>query len=155
LTDKIQKTMPFAQPANLTRPQSIDLVAYILQTGKFKAGQAELADASLAQVSFPAVQKAAATGSTTLLPPEGNLAELMRSIAFPNANILFNVQLRDPAKQEIKKLNSNAPFDYVEWGSTIYPGWQSIELAALALTETAPLLSTPGRRCQNGRPVPV
>ena len=25
----------------------------------------------------------------------------------------------------------------------------------MALTETAPLLLTPGRRCQNGRPVPV
>jgi len=25
----------------------------------------------------------------------------------------------------------------------------------VAITETAPLLLTPGRRCQNGRPVPV
>ena len=45
--------------------------------------------------------------------------------------------------------------DYVEWGSTIYPEWLAIDQAAVAITETAPLLLTPGRRCQNGKPVPV
>ncbi len=45
--------------------------------------------------------------------------------------------------------------DYVEWGATIYPGWLAIDQAAVAITETAPLLLTPGRRCQNGKPVPV
>ncbi len=45
--------------------------------------------------------------------------------------------------------------DYVEWGSTIYPGWLAIDQAAMGITETAPLLLTPGRRCQNGKPVPV
>ncbi|MEO8049122.1 MAG: hypothetical protein ABI833_01785, partial [Acidobacteriota bacterium] len=48
-----------------------------------------------------------------------------------------------------------APFDYSEWGSTIYGGWLAVDQAAVAITETAPLLLTPGRRCQNGRPVPV
>ena len=78
----------------------------------------------------------------------------MRAIAFPNANIIFNVQLKDPGTQQ-KKQPASAPFDYVEWGSTVYPGWLAIDQAAVALTETAPLLLTPGRRCQNGRPVPV
>src|SRR5205814_429366 len=86
--------------------------------------------------------------------PEGNLAELMRAIAFPNANIIFNIQLKDPGTQPKKPLASS-PFDYVEWGSTVYPGWLAVDQAAVALTETAPLLLTPGRRCQNGRPVPV
>jgi len=31
----------------------------------------------------------------------------------------------------------------------------AIDQATIAITETAPLLLTPGRRCQNGRPVPV
>jgi hypothetical protein len=158
LVDKIQKTMPYDHPATLSRSQSTDLAAYVLQSGKFPAGPAELSDSALAQIAFPAVRKPAApasAGGISLLPPEGNLAELMRSIAFPNANIIFNVQLHDPGKEPVKKLSSNGPFDYVEWGSTIYPGWQSIELAAMALTETAPLLSTPGRRCQNGKPAPV
>src|SRR5207247_3071592 len=95
------------------------------------------------------------TSAVASLPaPEGNLAELMRAIAFPNSNIIFNVQLKDPGAQP-KKAPASSPFDYVEWGSTIYPGWLAIDQAAVAITETAPLLLTPGRRCQNGRPVPV
>jgi mono/diheme cytochrome c family protein len=159
LVDKIQKTMPFNLPGSLSRSQSTDLAAYILQAGKFPAGQTDLSDAALAQVVFPtmrssAAPRAASLAGTSLPPPEGNLAELMRAIAFPNANIIFNVQLKDPGA-ETKKKSTTAPFDYVEWGSTIYPGWLAIDQAAVALTETAPLLLTPGRRCQNGRPAPV
>jgi mono/diheme cytochrome c family protein len=146
--DKIQKTMPFGQGGSLSRPQSTDLAAYVLQVGKFPSGQTELNEAALTQIAFTAVRTSSAPA------PEGNLAELMRAIAFPNANIIFNVQLRDPATQPKKPLASS-PFDYVEWGSTVYPGWLAVDQAAIALAETAPLLLTPGRRCQNGRPVPV
>ena len=159
LVDKIQKTMPFSLPGSLSRAQSTDLAAYLLQAGKFPAGQAELSEAALTQIVFPEVRssaapRAASLAGTSLPPPEGNLAELMRAIAFPNANIIFNVQLKDPGAQK-KKQPAAAPFDYVEWGSTIYPGWLAIDQAAVAITETAPLLLTPGRRCQNGKPVPV
>jgi mono/diheme cytochrome c family protein len=159
LVDKIQKTMPFSLPGSLSRGQSTDLAAYILQAGKFPAGQAELSEAALAQIVFPTVRSAAVPGvakaaGTSLPPPEGNLSELMRAIAFPNANIIFNVQLKDPGAQA-KKQPAAAPFDYVEWGSTVYPGWLAIDQAAVAITETAPLLLTPGRRCQNGKAVPV
>jgi len=159
LVDKIQKTMPFNQPANLSRPQSTDLVAYILQAGRFPVGQADLSEAMLARVTFPATQSSAEppfanTARTSLPPPEGNLAELMRAIAFPNANILFNLQIKDPGAQPVKK-PASAPFDYAEWGSTVYTGWLAVDQAAIAITETAPLLLTPGRRCQNGKPVPV
>jgi mono/diheme cytochrome c family protein len=159
LVDKIQKTMPFNLPGSLSRNQSTDLAAYVLQADKFPAGQAELSEAALAQIVFPTVRSSAAPravslAGTSLPPPEGNLAELMRAIAFPNANIIFNVQLKDPGAQK-KKQPAAAPFDYVDWGSTIYPGWLAIDQAAVAITETAPLLLTPGRRCQNGKPVPV
>ena len=159
LVDKIQKTMPFNLPGSLSRQQSTDLAAYILQAGKFPAGQADLSEAALAQIAFPTVRSspapaAAGVAGASLIPPEGNLAELMRAIAFPNANIIFNLQLKDPATQP-KKPPAAAPFDYVEWGSTVYPGWLAIDQAAVALTESAPLLLAPGRRCQNGRPVPV
>ena len=150
LVDKIQKTMPFNLPGSLSRSQSMDLTAYVLQAGKFPAGQAELNEAALTQVVFPSV----AAGRSAGPQPEGNLAELMRAIAFPNSNILFNVQLKDPGAQA-KKPPAAAPFDYVEWGSTVYPGWLAIDQAAVAIVETAPLLLTPGRKCQNGRPVPV
>jgi len=148
LVDKIQKTMPFSTPGSLSRQQSTDLAAYILQFGKFRAGPQELTDATLAQILFPIVRRADA-----LSPPQGNLAELMRAIAFPNSNILFNLQVKDPGTQP-KKQPGNT-LDYVDWGSTVYQGWLAVDQAALAITETAPLLLNPGRRCQNGKPVPV
>jgi mono/diheme cytochrome c family protein len=150
LVDKIQKTMPFNTPGSLSRQQSIDLTAYVLQAGKFASGEGDLTDASLGQIVFPAVRISTASGST----PEGNLAELMRAIAFPNANIIFNTQLKDPGTQP-KKALAQSPFDYVEWGATIYPGWLAVDQAAVAIAESAPLLLTPGRRCQNGKPVPI
>ena len=158
LVDKIAKTMPFNLPGSLSRQESTDLAAYILQAGKFPAGQSELSEAMLAQIAFPTAKTSSAPAATSAgaspFPPEGNLAELMRAIAFPNANIIFNLQLKDPATAPKKPLASS-PFDYVEWGSTIYPGWLAVDQAAVAITETAPLLLTPGRRCQNGKPVPM
>src|SRR5262245_7222185 len=159
LVEKIQKTMPFNLAGSLSRQQSTDLSAFILQAGRFPAGPSELNDAALAVVAFPIARVtsapvAAASSGASLAPPEGNLAELMRAIAFPNSNIIFNVQLRDPGAQTKKEL-ATSPFDYVAWGSTVYPGWLAVDQAAVALTETAALLLTPGRRCQNARPVHV
>jgi len=160
LVDTIHKTMPFNLPGSLSRQQSIDLATYILQVGKFPAGQAELTDAQLAQVAFPTraaaaapAAAAAAGGTTVLVPPVGNLAELMRAIAFPSANIIFQLQVKDPTGE--RPGPAPVPFDYVKWGATIYPGWLAVDQAALALAESAPLLLTPGRLCQNGRPAPV
>lgn len=159
LVDKIHKTMPFNLPGSLSRQQSIDLAAYILQFSKFPAGQTELADAQLAQITFPArtaaaaPAAAAAAGSTVLVPPVGNLAELMRAIAFPSANIIFQLQVKDPTGE--KPAPAPVPFDYVKWGATIYPGWLAVDQAALAIAESAPLLLTPGRLCQNGKPAPI
>lgn len=158
LVGKIQNTMPFNQPGSLSRPQSTSLLAYMLQAGRFPAGSIELNDDVLAKVTMPTVRAASqpVTGATavTLAPPEGNLAELMRAIAFPNSNIIFNVQVKDPGAQPKKELAAS-PFDYVAWGATVYPGWLAVDQAAIALTETASLLLTPGRKCQNGRPVPI
>jgi mono/diheme cytochrome c family protein len=73
LVDKIQKTMPYDHPATLSRSQSTDLAAYVVQTDKFPAGQAELSDAALAQIVFPTVRSSAAptsAGGTSLLPPK-------------------------------------------------------------------------------------
>jgi mono/diheme cytochrome c family protein len=158
LVDRIQKTMPFSAPGTLTRQQSTDLVAALLQGGTFPAGPADLSDVVLAQTAFPLARRSpaptATAGGATLPPPEGNLAELMRAIAFPNSNIIFNVQVKDPGKEAKKDLAAR-PFDYVEWGSTQYQGWLAVDQAAVAISETAPLLLTPGRRCQNGRLAPV
>jgi cytochrome c556 len=78
----------------------------------------------------------------------------MRGITFPNANIIFNVQIKDPGTQP-KVAPGSMPFDYVNWGATVYPGWQAVDQAALALIESTPLFMLPGRRCENGRPAPI
>ena len=143
--DKIQKTMPFNLPGSLSRQQSADLTAYILQFGKFPSGRAELSEGQLARIAFPTVRSPASPDAS----PQGNLAELMRAIAFPNSNILFDLQIREPSTQP-KKPQGTSP-DY----SSFYGGWLAVDQAAIAITETAPLLLTPGRRCQNGKPVPV
>jgi mono/diheme cytochrome c family protein len=153
LVDKIQKTMPPQAPGSVSQQQAIDVAAFALSASKFPAGQTELQAAMLPQIAFPAAAPPA-TGSAgaSSFAVAGNLAQLMRGVTFPNANILFNVQVKDPGKE---KPAMPMPFDYVAWGATVYYGWQSVDQAALALVETAPLFLLPGRRCENGRPVPI
>jgi len=42
LFDKVQKTMPADHPGSLTRPQTADLVAFLLSSNNFPAGKTEL-----------------------------------------------------------------------------------------------------------------
>ena len=98
---------------------------------------------------------ACASASTAGLPapePMGTLAQVMRGILFPNSNILFDVQSSDPAAPPAEAASGG--------GATanfagIYGGWQKVENAAIALGESANLITIPGRRCENGRPVPL
>ena len=83
--------------------------------------------------------------------PVGNLAQVMRGILFPNANILFDVQSRDPETFGKKEEGTGASSTF----SGIYTGWQVVENAAIALDESARLLEVQGRLCQNGKPVPI
>ncbi len=127
----------------------------MLQVGNFKAGSTALADAGLKTTTFPASRPAAATtagaGGVTLAPT-ANLAQFMRGVTFPNANIIFNTQVKDPGAT---KPANPVPFDYVLWGATVYYGWQAVDQAALGLIETTSMFMVPGRRCENGRPVPI
>ena len=83
--------------------------------------------------------------------PVGTLAQVMRGILFPNSNLIFDVQMRDP----------EAPPETDDRGTVtttfagIYTGWQVVENSAVALAEAANLIVIPGRLCENGRPVPV
>ena len=58
LFEKIQVAMPADKPGSLSREQNADILAYMLQYGKFPAGQADLkADAdALKQIRFNAVK---------------------------------------------------------------------------------------------------
>ena len=97
---------------------------------------------------------ACASASTAGLPdpePMGSLAQVMRGILFPNSNILFDVQSIDPANPPPAAAGGGATANF----SGIYSGWQMVENAAIALGESANLIVIPGRRCENGRDVPL
>jgi hypothetical protein len=83
----------------------------------------------------------------------GTLAQVMRGIYFPNANLIFDVQATDPGAPSAKRNEddggASARF------ANIYSGWQIVENAAIVLAESSDLLMYPGRLCQNGKPVPV
>ena len=151
LVDKIHNTMPLQAPAPLSRRESIDLTAYILQAGGFPGGQAELTEAALPGIALPTVPTASIAGGDVPVAPAANLAQVMRAIAFPAPT---SSPIKDPGADAPPPTGSRS-FDYVEWGATVYPGWEAIDLAALAVAESAPLFLAPGRRCENGRPVPV
>ena len=143
LIAKINNTMPQDNPGKLSAAQAADLAAYIQQAGP------------------PAAAAQPATASTNGPPPAfpaaGNLSQLMRGIMFPNSNIIFTVQTHDPAEK--KKAGDLATagggFNWSMWGSDLYSGWEIVDYAAIALADSAPLMLTPGRRCENGKPVPV
>ncbi len=163
LVDKIQNTMPATNPGTLSRAQATDLVAHLLSANAFSAGPAELgAGDSLAQVALvgpsgasraDALSGAAAPGSDGR--PPGNLAQVMRGILFPSSNLIFNVQNSDPGEQKMGWQPGTTPFGWADWGAGIYSGWELVDYAAIALAESAPLLLSPDRRCENGKPVPV
>jgi mono/diheme cytochrome c family protein len=161
LVNKIQNTMPADRQGSLTRSQSADLVAHILKTGGFPVSATELAadDAALSQIGWPKGLVAAAATPTTgrAFPPLGNMAQLMRGIFFPNSNLIFTVQTRDPgAKAEPAAAGGQTGgFSFVEWGAGIYGGWELVDNAAIALADASPLMLTPGIRCENGRLAPV
>jgi len=80
---------------------------------------------------------------------KGSLNQVMRGILFPNSNIIFDAQDKDPG----------APVDSKDQGSNpyagTYGGWEAVENASIALAEAANLVALPGRNCANGKPVPL
>ena len=161
LAGKIRNTMPADDPGKLKPADTADLVAYILQAGKFPSGSNELPaeEAALKSLVLTAAKPQSTTTAASpgpAFPPLGNLNQLMRSILFPNSNIIFNVQTNDPgAPPKAGPAGANADFSWTTWGAGLYSGWQIVDYAAIAIADSAPLLLTPGRRCQNGLPVPV
>ena len=85
----------------------------------------------------------------------GNLLQLMRGIFFPTSNMIFNVQTHDPAEKKVAAPSGRDGFNWTQWGSGLYTGWEDVDYAAVALAEVTPMLLTRGRLCQNGKPVPV
>jgi hypothetical protein len=82
---------------------------------------------------------------------KGDLRQVMRGILFPNANVIFFAQDKNPAdtKQAKDPALATDPL------ASAYGGWTAVENSGIALAEAANLLTMPGRLCSNGRPVPV
>jgi len=96
----------------------------------------------------PEAEKAAAAPA---LMADANLAQVMRAIMFPNSNVIFYVQDKDPGSVK-PAADPSAAINILE---SAYGGWGAVENSALALAEGANLLTIPGRKCSNGKDVPT
>ena len=82
---------------------------------------------------------------------QGSLNQVMRGILFPNSNIIFDAQDKDPAAE----VDPNDPTSAVHVFHSTYGGWEAVENASMSLAEAANLVALPGRLCANGKPVPL
>ena len=104
----------------------------------------------------PSVRPGPTTKPAAVKPaprPTGTLAQVMRGIYFPNANLIYDVQQNDPGAP--KKKTGESTGSSTETYSNTYTGWEIVENAAIALTDSVDLILKPGRMCQNGKPVPL
>jgi len=167
LVDKIHNTMPADAPGTLTRPQVLDVVTYILQANQAPAGAADLAETALKQIALDSMQagpdsmrrgpsgSATTAASTTSFPTTGTVNQVMRGILFPSSNVLFDVQTQDPGAQaKGGGAHPEAAATTARYGN-VYEPWQIVDAAAISIAEIGPILMTPGRRCENGKPAPV
>jgi cytochrome c556 len=97
----------------------------------------------------PEAGKPAAAGPAPMA--HGNLQQVMRGIMFPNSNVIFYVQDKDP--KSVKQASD--PAAAVNILESAYGGWDAVENSSLALAEAANLLIIPGRKCSNGKDVPM
>jgi hypothetical protein len=97
----------------------------------------------------------AQTPSTNAAAQEvhADLNQLMRGVLYPAANVVFFAQADDPGN--IKPVPGLDPSMATDPLTSTFGGWQAVENAALALTESANLLLIPGRICSNGAPAPT
>jgi hypothetical protein len=102
----------------------------------FAAGQTPQKTAPQEKASAPRVQ--------------ADLDQVMRGILFPNANVVFFAQNNDPASVK----PTSQPSSSTDPLTSVYGGWLAIENSALALSESANLLTIP-RICSNGKQAPV
>ena len=82
-----------------------------------------------------------------------DLNRLMRGVFYPASNVVFFAQNENPA--DVKFVPGQDPSMATDPLTSTFGGWQAVENAALALTESANLLLIPGRNCANGVPVPL
>jgi len=106
----------------------------------------------VAACSSPAPAPTAPAAPAAAAPQvKGSLNQVMRGILFPNSNIIFDAQDKDPAAKPDPKDPAAAASPF----AGTYGGWEAVENASIALAEAANLVALPGRNCANGKPVPL
>jgi hypothetical protein len=95
-------------------------------------------------------QKTASQTAANAPRVQANLDQVMRGILFNNANVVFFAQNNDPASVK----PTSQPSSATDPLTGVYGGWVAVENSALALSESANLLTIP-RICSNGKPAPV
>ncbi len=91
--------------------------------------------------------------ATVTIQVQSDLNQLMRGVLYPASNVVFSAQIDNPA--EAKFVPGQDPSMATDPLKSTFGGWQAVENAALALTESTNLLLIPGRSCANGIPVPM
>ncbi len=100
--------------------------------------------------TFALAQAPASSGAPEQTRVYADMLQVMRSILYPAANVIFTAQSEDPEGFEPAARMSTSPNPF----TGAYGKWQAVELAGVALAESANLLMIP-RLCGNGRPAPV
>jgi len=95
----------------------------------------------------------AQTPSTSAAQVHADLNQLMRGVLYPAANVVFSAQADNPG--DVKFVPGHDPGMSTDPLTSTFGGWLAVENAALALAESANLLSISGRSCSNGVPVPT
>lgn len=118
------------------------VVTAVIATSAFAA-----AHGSRLQVDPPSQR---ASGSAVGIKPVADLRQLMIGMFYPESNVVFAAQDDlSTFKQAEDAATSPNPL------TSIYPGWEAVEDAAISLEDAANLLLVPGRMCSNGVPVPL
>lgn len=127
---------------------------YLFAAVPVLAGLAIFAGVSAAQAPARAPVAVPAPGRGGRGPAfevQANLQQLMKGILFPASNVVFLAQGTNPDSVPPDKDPSAA----VNPLASAYGKWQAVENASLAMNEAANLLLLAGRKCSNGKPVPI
>jgi hypothetical protein len=93
----------------------------------------------------------AQSSPSAMTRPTANLNQLMRGLYFPNANVIFSTQIHDPADSR----TAAEPSASTDPLTSVFGSWEAVENSARVLSDSTDLLMMPGRKCSNGRDVPV
>ena len=135
--------------------KAIFVVLLVTASAAFLVAQAPKAAPKDAPKAATKAAPAAPAKAAPKAPPvtlvQANLGQLMKGILYINSNVIFAAQGTDPAKYPPAKDSSVSP----DALSSTYGKWEAVENSSLAIIEAANLLRLPGRKCANGRAVPV